>query len=144
MNRQQSHTQDIFPSVVGHHEIKEHLQAALVHDTISHAYLFEGMEGIGKRTLARQFAKALLCTQPLEGHRPPVEMCLLSNHNVGQSSGRHLSQCRGESKHFRGDDSRGAGSGYERHAIPKPVQSLYCRGSPPLDSPGAKRHAQDN
>ena len=70
MNRQQSHTQDIFPSVVGHHEIKEHLQAALVHDTISHAYLFEGMEGIGKRTLARQFAKALLCTQPLEGHRP--------------------------------------------------------------------------
>ena len=70
VDRQQSHTQDIFPSVVGHQEIKEHLQAALVHDTVSHAYLFEGMEGIGKRTLAREFAKALLCTQPLEGHGP--------------------------------------------------------------------------
>ena len=42
VDRQQSHTQDIFPSVVGHQEIKEHLQAALVHDTVSHAYLFEG------------------------------------------------------------------------------------------------------
>ena len=28
VDRQQSHTQDIFPSVVGHQEIKEHLQAA--------------------------------------------------------------------------------------------------------------------
>ena len=69
MSNQPGHTQDIFPLVVGHDEIKAHLQAALVHDKISHAYLFEGVEGIGKRTLAREFAKALLCTRPLEGYK---------------------------------------------------------------------------
>jgi len=38
------------------------LQTALARDRIPHAYLFYGMDGIGKRTTAEVFAKALNCT----------------------------------------------------------------------------------
>ncbi len=34
---------------------------------ISHAYLFCGPSGVGKRTCAEAFARALLCRQPLQG-----------------------------------------------------------------------------
>jgi len=41
----------------------EQLQAALKAGRLAHAYLFTGPEGVGKRTLARELAKAVLCQQ---------------------------------------------------------------------------------
>jgi DNA polymerase-3 subunit delta' len=40
------------------------LQRAFAADRAAHAYIFAGLEGVGKYTTARQWAKLLLCEQP--------------------------------------------------------------------------------
>lgn len=50
-----------FKEIVGHEQLKEHLQNALRYDKISHAYILSGEEGIGKLMLAKAFAMALQC-----------------------------------------------------------------------------------
>lgn len=57
-----------FPKVIGHEAIREHLQTAIIRGTVSHAYLFEGIAGVGKKTMAKEFIKALLCTEPQADH----------------------------------------------------------------------------
>lgn len=54
-----------FSAILGHEGAKAHLQAALTSGQMSHAYLIEGTAGVGKKTLANAFVKALLCEQPL-------------------------------------------------------------------------------
>lgn len=44
-----------------HRKIRESLTQAIRTDKVFHAYVFSGPEGIGKRTLARDFAMALHC-----------------------------------------------------------------------------------
>ncbi|HUZ03653.1 MAG TPA: DNA polymerase III subunit delta' [Thermomicrobiaceae bacterium] len=48
--------------VVGHEMAVELLARAVRSGQIAHAYLFAGPEGVGRRTLARIFTQALLCT----------------------------------------------------------------------------------
>ena len=50
-----------FKQIYGHEKKVAILQSAVGSQRISHAYLFYGIEGIGKETTARQFAKALNC-----------------------------------------------------------------------------------
>ncbi|MDQ5987139.1 MAG: hypothetical protein CSYNP_02876 [Syntrophus sp. SKADARSKE-3] len=50
-----------FKSIYGHEQQIAILRNAVVRNRLAHAYLFHGMEGIGKRTIAITFAKALLC-----------------------------------------------------------------------------------
>lgn len=47
--------------VIGHDKIKQKLDKILSTNSISHAYLFCGKEGIGKKTLAVKFAKSAMC-----------------------------------------------------------------------------------
>jgi DNA polymerase-3 subunit delta' len=54
--------------VVGHEQAVRALQHVLASGSLAHAYLFSGPHGIGKTTLARAFAAALLCTA--DGARP--------------------------------------------------------------------------
>lgn len=56
----------MFDAILGHEAIKQMLEDAIVNDTISHAYLFSGMKGIGKKTLAEAFAKEILQVENLE------------------------------------------------------------------------------
>lgn len=56
----------MFESVLGHDNIKELLKSDFEESKVSHAYLFSGIEGIGKKTLAVDFAKLLLNTEHLE------------------------------------------------------------------------------
>lgn len=54
------------------------LQRALAADRAAHAYIFAGLEGVGKRTTAEQWAKLLLCESPVEvgqGHGPFSDSC---------------------------------------------------------------------
>ncbi|MBO4399569.1 MAG: DNA polymerase III subunit delta' [Lachnospiraceae bacterium] len=50
-----------FRDIIGHQTIKEHLQQGIRNRQVSHAYIFEGDDGIGKRTTALAFAAALQC-----------------------------------------------------------------------------------
>ncbi|MDD6571523.1 MAG: DNA polymerase III subunit delta' [Thermoflexaceae bacterium] len=61
-----------FESIVGHEKIKEHLMNAIKLNKISHAYILNGEEGIGKKTIASVFAKAVQCE---EGGVEPCGKC---------------------------------------------------------------------
>lgn len=52
-----------FEDVVGHEQLVWHLQNAIRQKKVSHAYLFCGETGSGKRLIAEAFAKTLLCEE---------------------------------------------------------------------------------
>jgi DNA polymerase-3 subunit delta' len=60
-----------FAEITGHEKQIAILRSAMANNRIAHAYLFYGMEGIGKRTVASVFAKALNC----ESNPPPCDCC---------------------------------------------------------------------
>lgn len=47
--------------IIGEEQIKEHFKTAIAQDKVSHAYIFEGEAGCGKKTLAYAFAKMIQC-----------------------------------------------------------------------------------
>ncbi len=53
--------------LIGHDAVLKHIRSAVSAGRVSHAYLVEGAEGAGKKTLAGQFAMALLCKAPENG-----------------------------------------------------------------------------
>ncbi len=56
-----------FEGITGQREVVENLKRSLSEDRISHAYIFSGPQGIGKKTIARIFAGLLLCSDPRDG-----------------------------------------------------------------------------
>ncbi len=50
-----------FSAIVGHRGAIDILKGALFEDRLAHAYLFSGPDGIGKRLVALNFAKAINC-----------------------------------------------------------------------------------
>ena len=50
-------------NIIGHEKVKTKLEKIITSESISHAYLFSGKEGIGKRTLAIEFAKSVMCIE---------------------------------------------------------------------------------
>ena len=57
-----------FNKIIGHKQIVEHLQNAMKMNKVSHAYIFNGEKGSGKKSLANIFAMALQCEG--EGAKP--------------------------------------------------------------------------
>ena len=55
-----------FHDVIGHEKTIDRLKSAIRNDRVSHAYLFVGDAGSGKKTLARAFAQALQCQSRTE------------------------------------------------------------------------------
>ena len=51
----------MFENILGNEEIKEMLKHALQNEKVSHSYLFLGISGIGKKMIATEFAKSILC-----------------------------------------------------------------------------------
>ena len=61
-----------YADIYGHNDIKEHLQKCIELKKVSHAYIFNGGLGSGKKTMAALFAKALQCE---EGKMQPCGKC---------------------------------------------------------------------
>lgn len=57
-----------FSQIIGHEQLKEHLQTAIHEDKPFHAYIFQGDVGVGKETLTKAFVAGLMCTG--EGEKP--------------------------------------------------------------------------
>ncbi len=53
--------------VYGHAWVQQMLQEAVLSENASHAYLFAGPDQVGKTTLARAFAQAITCEEPVAG-----------------------------------------------------------------------------
>ena len=51
----------MFENILGNDKIKEMLETSIKNNKVSHSYLFVGMSGIGKKMIAKEFAKAILC-----------------------------------------------------------------------------------
>ncbi len=56
-----------FEEIIGHRQMIEHLKNAIQLDKVSHAYIFEGEKGCGRKTVAEAFAAALQCEHQKEG-----------------------------------------------------------------------------
>ena len=62
-----------FKEIFGHEKAIAMLQRTVAGGRVPHAYLFSGIEGVGKALIARQFAKALNC---LEGGADACDRCI--------------------------------------------------------------------
>lgn len=72
-----------FDEIIGHEKVKEHLQSAIKLNKISHAYIFNGPQGSGKKMLADVFAKTLQCE--VNGEKP----CNECHSCIQAESGNH-------------------------------------------------------
>lgn len=61
-----------FKDILGHEGIIEHLQNAIAMNRVSHSYIFNGEDGLGKMMLAKAFAKTLQCEA---GESTPCGQC---------------------------------------------------------------------
>jgi DNA polymerase-3 subunit delta' len=69
-------------NIVGHGRAVRLLQRAIESDSVSHAYLVTGPPNIGKTTLARGFATALLCESEEERPCLVCRACRLATHGT--------------------------------------------------------------
>lgn len=58
----------MFENIIGNNENKKKLKNIIENNNISHSYIFSGISGIGKFLFAKEFAKAILCSNP--GNKP--------------------------------------------------------------------------
>jgi DNA polymerase-3 subunit delta' len=65
-----------FKDVMGHDKPIKMLQRAILNDKVAHSYLFLGNEGIGKKWVALQFAKALNCLERKVEGSDACDQCL--------------------------------------------------------------------
>lgn len=61
-----------YSDIKGHQKITANLKASVKEDRVSHAYIFDGANGIGKNMIARAFAKSILCEN---GGEEPCGKC---------------------------------------------------------------------
>ncbi len=64
-----------FAQVINQKNVIKPLANALIHGQISHAYLFSGLRGTGKTTVARLLAKALNCQNRKSNQFEPCNQC---------------------------------------------------------------------
>ncbi|MBI2627181.1 MAG: AAA family ATPase [Parcubacteria group bacterium] len=68
--------------ILGNKHISLFFEKAIKADSLSHAYLFSGIKGVGKHTLAREIATRVLNTENIEAH-PDVLFIEPYNENIG-------------------------------------------------------------
>lgn len=53
----------MFEGIIGNSKAKQYLEQTVQNEKILHSYLFVGQEGIGKKKIAEEYAKILLCNK---------------------------------------------------------------------------------
>lgn len=66
----------MFDNILGNDRIKELLTNSIINNKTSHSYMFVGTEGIGKRLIAKEFAKMILCTNYNERYCGTCKSCI--------------------------------------------------------------------
>jgi DNA polymerase-3 subunit delta' len=61
--------------VVGHSRIIDYLQSAIQKNNLSHGYFFYGVEHLGKKTVAKFFAKSISCSSFHQTEIVPCQKC---------------------------------------------------------------------
>ena len=54
-------------NLIGHKENRDKLKKIITENKVGHAYLFNGKSGIGKKLVAKEFAKNLMCLESENG-----------------------------------------------------------------------------
>ena len=62
-----------FADIIGHGFVVESLKKAMNSGRVSHAYIFDGIEGVGRKSVAQVFAKTLQCQN---GADEPCNECI--------------------------------------------------------------------
>lgn len=88
-----------FDALVGQEHVVRTLQNALVHNRLSHAYLFSGERGTGKTTAARLLAKAVNCLEGIQ-----AETCGSCEHCQAIANGSFLDLIEMDAASHRGID----------------------------------------
>ena len=52
-----------FKEIIGNEKAKQTLTNAIKNKNILHSYMFSGPEGVGKKELAKEFSKIILCLE---------------------------------------------------------------------------------
>lgn len=73
-----------FSQIIGNRLIMDRLKEAVIAQNPFHAYIFEGLDGVGKRLTANTFAQALLCSRSNNG-----EPCGVCGHCKKMENGNH-------------------------------------------------------
>ena len=69
-------------NVIGNTEVKEYLEKVVNSNNVLHSYLFLGTEGIGKKEIAKEFAKKILCGTKEENCTCKSCVCFDSNNHT--------------------------------------------------------------
>ena len=71
----------IAKNIIGNTEVKEYLEKIVNSNNVLHSYLFLGIEGIGKKEIAKEFAKKILCSTKDEECTCKSCLCFDSNNH---------------------------------------------------------------
>ncbi len=63
-----------YTNIIGHKRAINALKSSIANETVSHSYLFQGEEGLGKKMVAYVFAKTLLCKDSKDNQ--PCNRCV--------------------------------------------------------------------
>ncbi|RKD26626.1 DNA polymerase III, delta prime subunit [Caminicella sporogenes DSM 14501] len=70
-----------FNDIIGHDNIIKFLKTAITNNKLAHAYVFDGIDGVGKMLTAKEFAKAINCKNNLNDACEICSSCIKINNN---------------------------------------------------------------
>ena len=70
-----------FNKIIGHENHIEYLKNAIINNKLSHAFIFEGIDGIGKRLIGINLAKAVFCETQSGNACGLCRSCIKMDHN---------------------------------------------------------------
>ncbi|MFW5984719.1 MAG: DNA polymerase III subunit delta' [Halanaerobiaceae bacterium] len=108
-----------FSDIIGQQEAKKILKDELQSGRVSHAYLFAGEEGLGKKELALEFVKALLCGSEQLGSCDQCVVCRKIDHE--NHADVRLLTLEEESSSFKIDQVRDM----QQELVYKPYEAPY-------------------